>query len=623
MAQAQRDRPDLDLWVLVASRSVGQQLHQALTDEATGRGLEFRSITTGGAGSLSLEALLASGIDVVVRFLRSAPQADIDRARELLRQTLDGSDFPSRQAALKDAFAAASIGYDHWLTRQAEELGRCFSSPDRSLIAFGGQVITVTGSLDKLVPRTPVSAALDRWWSSWPTQPRANVVLGEEGDGKTWAVAAWAAQRSLLGKTVFVNAKAANSRIPAELLAHAVSSLFEDNAPEQWRRRFDRWVKHASGAPSVLLVLDGLNEGHEPPWWRELFDRLQGEPWAHNVATIVTCRTSYWRQYFAHVDSLRIVANEIGPFSETELAQALARHGLASSDFDDELLPLLRKPRYLAMAVRYRERVMLAGDFTVARLLYEDAKDRYQRKRGALDDQSFQSVLTELARRARMGERTSPSDVVQLLPPHAQSHESLTDLITGGVLEQRAGRAQIVESRLPLALGLLLAEDVREAAAEGRQDLTNVIQAALEPEPGIPMKAAICELATLHALNSTHFTDDICVALLDAWALLQNAPGRDEHFAAYFPCRPTAYFMLAEFRWADSDFRVEMHRLLMNTFLRWRDLDPISWTPRKRRIWGPWSDGSDVRLRESSRLRRSGWSGRVAGRSARWQRASI
>ncbi len=578
LAQAQQDEPDLDLWVLVASRSIKQQLHQALTDEAKKRGMEFRSISAADGDPSSLDVLLATDSAVVARFLVSAGKAsasEIERVAGALNLVQNAPGFEIQRSALRETFSDASIGYDHWVARQAEELRRSFSVPARSKVVFEGQVITVCAPSTVLVERQAVTAALDDWSSRWsaqrPGERPAKVMLGEEGDGKTWGVAAWIARAPMLRRAVFINAQAAGSQNPTELLANAVSSLVGEANPETWRKRFTRWAEHRSpDEPSVLLVLDGINERHEPSWWRGLLDRLQDEPWSRTVATIITCRASYWRQHFADLSHLRRSETEVGPFSEPEVAVALSNHGLTRSDFREELMPLLRKPRYLAMAVKYRARVMEAGDFTVARLLYEDAKDRYERRRGALDDQSFQSVLVELARKTRSGEPMTSADVARLLPPHVRPHESLTELITGGILEGHGSRATIAATRLPLALGLLLAEDVREAAANGTRTLGDVVQAWLEPEAGIPLKADICEHATLHALNSEAFGDDECVALLDAWAQLQNAPGRDEGFPSYFPCRPSAYFGLAELRWADVEYRVSTHRQLMDAFLRWR-----------------------------------------------------
>ncbi len=236
------------------------------------------------------------------------------------------------------------------MNRQAKELGKCFNSPERSRVVFEGQLITVTAADVKLIERGEALNALSEWWQQWPSHRRAKVVLGEEGNGKTWAVAAWAARQPTIQCTVFVNARAAKSPNPSQLLASAVSSLIDDADPERWRKRINRWVTfQTTDRPVVLLVLDGINERHAPAWWQALFDRLQERPWSSAVATIITCRTSYWRQYFGPLDHLKWSESEIGPFSEAELSEALRRHGLRRSEFDEGLVRLLRKPRYLAM----------------------------------------------------------------------------------------------------------------------------------------------------------------------------------------------------------------------------------------------------------------------------------
>ncbi len=221
------------------------------------------------------------------------------------------------------------------------------------------------------------------------------------------------------------------------------------------------------------------------------------------------------------------------------------------------------------MAVRHHSKVTEAGEFTVQRLIYEDAKDRYERKRGVVDERTFQEVLVGLARRRRNRDAAG-SGLTPLGATSPISPEVLSDLSTSGVLTRRGGRLGIDDRRLGLALGLLLAEDCLEAQLADGESAAQFALGWLEPEPGIPLKAEICEIAALHALTSEDFTDEAASGLLDAWARLQNAPGREEHFPAYFPRRPTAYFALAERSWAASEFLPDHHRLLVTAFLEWR-----------------------------------------------------
>ena len=45
------------------------------------------------------------------------------------------------------------------------------------------------------------------WLNGWSSHPTGLAVLGEEGDGKTWAVAAW-----ILSAAGFIHAKFVNER---------------------------------------------------------------------------------------------------------------------------------------------------------------------------------------------------------------------------------------------------------------------------------------------------------------------------------------------------------------------------------------------------------------------------
>jgi len=68
LAQAIQSIPDLDLWVLVTSRSIPSQLDEALDQQARRENIGFSSISAGDATPSSLEVLCASSPDVVLKY---------------------------------------------------------------------------------------------------------------------------------------------------------------------------------------------------------------------------------------------------------------------------------------------------------------------------------------------------------------------------------------------------------------------------------------------------------------------------------------------------------------------------------------------------------------------------
>jgi hypothetical protein len=235
---------------------------------------------------------------------------------------------------------------------------------------------------------------------------------------------------------------------------------------------------------------------------------------------------------------------------------------------------LIRKPRYLDLVFQHRERLVQTGDMTRERVLYEDWRDRYQRKTGILDERSFQRLLMSLASDVLEGLLHTPGQVASLLPTLGPE-DVLRDLSTSGALVERQGRFVVQKDRLRLGFGLLLAEEVRDAAATGMLAVEECIRRWLEPEPGMDLKGEALEVAVLHVLHVPDFPLTGAEGLLAAWVKSQNAPGREENFPAYFPLKPLAYLALAEHDWGEADWQTDLDELLLMTLLRYQDSEPM------------------------------------------------
>jgi hypothetical protein len=577
LAQAKLDLPDLDLWALASSRSLNDQLARTLADAAAAHDVEFRAIETGDDSPPSMVALLACEPDVTLEHLKESGRAlDFDAVRRSLNEVTQLPRFAGVIARLKASFSDPAIGYDHWRRRQNDHLLDMLRSPHLSR-AHAGHVISVLSPEVKLITREATTRTLNGWWAAWSVAPQLPfAVLGEEGDGKTWALAAWLAENlrssADFPPVVFVSAGAANSFQPLRLLANCVTNQL-GGREARWERRLARWCGADGPRPALLLLLDGINERHPPPWWRELFESLV--PWESAVAVVVTCRTAYWLQHFRPLVYLKWVEHVVPPLSDQELGTALAERGLQKTDVSRDLIPLMRKPRYLDLVCQHRERLVQTGDMTRERVFYEDWRDRYQRKTGTLDERSFLGLLMSLARDVLEGRPAhTPGQVASRLPTLGPE-DVLRDLSTSGVLVDRQGRFVVQKDRLRLGFGLLLAEEVRDAATSGTVTVDECIHRWLEPEPGMDIKGEALEVAVLHALHVPDFPLAGAEGLLAAWVKSQNAPSREESFPAYFPLKPSAYLALAEHDWGEADWHPGLEDLLRVTLLRYGDSEPM------------------------------------------------
>jgi len=576
LVQAVRDIPDLDLWVLIASRSISSQLQEALQYQAEREGIGFLSISADDGMPSSLDVLCAQSPQALVE-----PVASCDKKQSLLRQVdkiTASPQFMKRTERMREELLSPSIGYDNWRVAQNEWFVRCLESEVESRSTFG-QPLNVEEKGVGLVPREAAWAQLDEWLSGWAEKQEPFLVLGEEGDGKTWAVASWLNRRIQSDEgfppVAFLSSINVDSNDPLSLLSSTVSRRLRTLRPEDWEKRFNRWSNQKDiDGPVLLLILDGINERRKSAAWRALLENLAAEPWARCAAVLITCRTAYWDRYFAPLRHIEVTAYTLPPYDDNELDKALEYHHLRRSEIARELLPLIRKPRYFDLMVKHRKRMIESGDFTVARLVYEDWRDRLQRKRllDDLNDEAFQDLVRELARKNQEGKRyVNGREIERCLPSYSDRQAIIQELRSGGILRGRGNRYEVDKRLLIYGFGLLLVDQLEQAASDDI-DLQEALAEWLEPNPDMDIKAHICEFAALHALSVRGFPREAKVALLEAWVNSHNPkPETDETFSAYLPMDPLSYIKLAETVWSDASENSWAQELLMHSFLRWRD----------------------------------------------------
>ncbi len=581
MQQATSSNLNLDVWALVTTRDIHSQLHEELSQMAREKGIEYISISAGDGTPSTLEALCAHGQHLLLQFLAAhAGDTQIDAVTDQLASIATRPEYAQRIQQLRDQLSLPFIGYENWRKSHNDLLLTHFSSIQESRSNFG-QPLNVREPGIGLVDRHQTWEQLDRWLVGWSHNQTPFVLLGEEGDGKTWSVASWLSRRMAnadgFPPAILFTSSTVSTTDPFELLSGSISRFLLNLSPEQWGRRLHRWISGASATtPTVIVVLDGINERRDSLWWRELLERLGGTPWSDRVATIVTCRSGYWTRYFQSFTWLQALIHTISPYTDAELSAALLQHGLRRTDIQDNLLPLIRKPRYLEMMIRYRERMADSGDVTVARLIYEDWRDRYERKRNiAVDNESFQNLNRDLAARIQntQNQQLRQQDVAALLSltSEERSPEIFEELRTGGILQQVGTRYQVNQNMLKYGLGLLLVDQIEQAVAT-EQSPDEAIAEWLEPYAEIDIKAAICGFAALQALGIPELPTDAKAALLAAWVSRQNPePQTSTDFVSYLPRDPLSYFRLAETVWADDTENAWAQDLLQRAFLRWSD----------------------------------------------------
>lgn len=586
LVQVSYDIPELDLWVVVATRSVGDKLQDLVSQEARAKGFEALIIDTeADAGSFlsSLAVLCAHAPEVVVSFIeRNIPDAKTEKLKDVLGSISIQQGYPKRLDELRGNLSSSAIGFDNLRHNQNEWLLTRFQSKGESRAAFG-QILNVSDQDVTLIERIKAWENIDKWLNSWKSNHSLFAILGEEGDGKTWAIASYLLKKlrsdNNFPLVLFITStNIPPNNEPQELLAQVIARQSGKFDEVYWKRRLESWAQRVKQTnPLFFLILDGINERQDVNW-RSLLEKLDTSPWKDLIAVVITCRTHTWGKKYSNLSHLSFQSWTIPPFDEFELCSALAVYNLKPSDINPNLLPLMRKPRYLDLVVRLRQVMAESGDVTVERLLYEDWKDRISKKSGLqFSHQEFQVLVRDLAERSLSQSKSfSEREIEDLVP--ADQRIIVQELISSGILKpdlSKEGRYKVERKRLIQGFGLLLKEQVSHAILSG-EPVEEGIARLLEPQSDMDIKVEICGAAVFHAVLDKYFPEAGRLALFQEWFKGRNlGEGLDESIIAYFPVCPETYLKLAEIVWSDASENSLAQELLMHGLLKWRGSEKL------------------------------------------------
>jgi hypothetical protein len=572
LQQAHIALPQLDVWILAASREITDQNLAEL--EAAGReeGIDILPLESLVQGVGNLDILVAAFPEVVKRF---ANEVDFNTLQPGLIQAQQTPRADDRLATIKGRLLDPNCGWPTWRVSSHTEWLRTIAEETAARSRWG-QPLNVSSS--QAVPRLEAEKALEEWWKD--NRSTIFAMTGEEGDGKSWAVARWLTQRiqdsgETFPPVVFIPSQDAGEGKSFENLA--LETMRGLSLSGEWVTKLHRWLEHdeaSKGQPVAVVVLDGLNERHTQGYWRSLIESSFAKPWMGRIRLICTARSQYWKEFFADLPSMPQTRLALGSFSDSELRQALRQQNLDLSEFAEELRPLLRKPRYFKLAVRFREQMSQAGDFTLARLFFEDWRDRCEHSDRQMSEQGFNSFLRQVAERFREDGTGGlrKGDIEEFIGYDANTRDAFRELATGGVLRKQGTQWVVSEDRLPLALGLLLSDKLEIAASDARS-LQEEIASWLEPHTGSDLEALIIEYALLASV-AQGAPSPIVAGLLRAWIDTQNPRSPvgspiERRLCAYVPRCLDAYVDLAESVWSTQGNHPWAQEVLLRGFADW------------------------------------------------------
>jgi hypothetical protein len=520
----------LEAWFLVATRDVPEQLAQDLVQKGERLGVPVIIIDWKDNQLAPLAALCASNPDFVAAVFSK-------NAGEFARALQPASD--EAIAAIRRNFQSWALGFESLRARSHLRLEDIWSNPRTSNAELAQDASG--GARPKKVRRQSVHAALDAWWQGPAQKDSPAAIIGWDGVGKTWAALDWLTNRKANQPIVLVVPSSAFAPISgaseAEIKRFLADRLYELSAvrdPHHWRRRLDYLLMRPKEEGPVLTVLfDGLNQ--EPSVsWLPILKALQGNTFEGRLRVMVTTRTYHFQDKLSDlrglvVQAVRIPVEVYDAAPGGELDQMLAFEGLKQADLHPDLLELARTPRLFNLVVRFRDRLVEAGQVTVHRLLWEYGRDTFGERAGkSFSETEWREWLAEIARRYRdgvqefslktLGEMASRPDLSA-----REVYARLSDIIDGQFARPGpAGTMQLSPTVVAHALGTALLARLDAIGTSDFLTIETEVTGWLDPISGLDQRAEILRAAVSILVERGMPANAKAGVLVTAWLQTQN-----------------------------------------------------------------------------------------------------
>jgi hypothetical protein len=525
----------LEAWVLVTTRNANEQLAISLTRMGNKLGLPVVIVDWQSHEFPRLAALCAVAPDKVGEIISPAAQILVEQLAN------EAKPFHER---LRTEIRSWCVGYGNLLSASHQYLQKIWTDEQFSYGKTGQNMSG--GSSGRLRIRREASyAALSAWWRQSDT-PRAVVVVGKEGTGKTWACVDWLANNlSELPIVLLVNASfahginASNEPEIVELIADQLHKLSDVRNLEFWKERVKRFLaRPVDGGPRLLLYLDGLNERRSVKWIR-LVQAIQETDLCDRIRLAFSTRPDHFSNDLrsGRICHPHMVTIEVRPFDNSEggeLDQLLKMHGVSRSDFGSQLIDICCNARLLTLVIRLRSSLNGLANVTVHRVLWEYGRDEIATRSGrAFSPTEWSEWLKLVAKDYRSGfsltSRVSIEESVHR--PSLDQHEvyqRLSEIIDGQFAEtDEFGNVQLDAAIVEHALGLQLVSELSRFAGAINGDGAEAIQKFLEPISGLDVFADVLRAAVNISICTPSITNETRTFLVREWLQCQNFP--DSH----------------------------------------------------------------------------------------------
>lgn len=403
-----------------------------------------------------------------------------------------------------------------------------------------------------------------------------------DGVGKTWVTLDWLIETVdeqpiilIVPSSSAANLSSISEATVKQFLANRLYELSGVRDTAHWLRRLVYLLMRPTDeGPVFTIFFDGLNQ--EPSiQWLQLLKILQSEFFSSKIRVVISTRKHHFenklgslRGLISATESIQVDNYDTTPGGE--LDQMLAFEDLTQADLHPDLIELARTPRLFALVVRFRDRLIEAGQITVHRLLWEYGRDTLGVRAGkSFSEEEWQAWLKEIAQKYRDGikEYTTKSLSESVSRPDLKESEiyaRLSDVIDGRFAEtDLSGNFHFTSTVIEHTLGVALLTHLDFVADENFTSLHNALVEWLDPIAGLDERAEILRAAVSILVEQDSKPLVQAEVLVTAWLQTQNIT--DDHrleLAALAPNLIDA--LLAAIEHSDNDAQASARHWAVN-----------------------------------------------------------
>ena len=544
----------VEAWFLCATSEVSAQIARDVKE--FGRRFGIATFVLDWAGALPTLAVALAMSPNTPRYLSAADGSG--SAENVLAAIRADDGFDASAKRLRRSLREPLVGTAVARQANADWLKAAFASRVLATGAFGEPLAPLDDAHGAARLRAGLLARVEPFLTGDATS-RILCVLGGEGAGKSWLVAHCWSRVDRAPLMVVLSPRDCQavagpddcedllaSRLPAQ-----AGGPVNDAVVSGWRLKLDRWRDgNRPDRPRLIVVIDGLNQRPQTDWARvidafgDALNRIGGR-------LVITARTTYYEarvqpRLMAPVEEL-----SVPEWTVTERDEILAGNGIDHAvlhrghDVHAAVGRSLLNPRLLGIAVRLLKgkTVDHIEELSVNHLLFEHLRTREQESRSLEPAHDCVRRLRTHAEAVLSRYQKGLSDDVTVFD--ADDVQSVADGRYFVPVDGDPTRYTLRDDGLVLALGFVVIDQLRTALRNHR-DLAAELDAAIDPIAALDQTAAVLAAALTCACIDDKQPVEVAVALLLAFAELQNPNHEDlEAFKSLARTRSLAFLEAA------------------------------------------------------------------------------